>query len=1017
MATTMLSTTAHASVLHTDSVAAETPRNGALTPKLRAEDIDTFSPLSSSTITIASLGSSLGMQSPQLGLMQGIDSSLKLSSKTGGYGGGYRLGKAPIDDEDDGDDNTSSSSKIDMSPMGVLPTPISKDQQMMSAGSASSLPAQGHSSLYDQHRQHYPHQQQSGRPPLYPLNPMAIQYDYQSSTHELGHSLPQPPTQSGSHSYTNHAHSYPAPAEAVVCTWDNTRTMATSNISSSSSGRSSNAIENAGAGNIDDDGFDDTDGGRNLGIRGLAIHCGTDARKNINSMSYSSGNMSSTASDCSHDSLKGLPTINMRSVSADYTHAYSLRMQNPATGHGKGSDSRLETVQAAESQDLAEANPASFESPDGLAAPLALSAVETIATTDSGTNQTSEGVHRRLTKKLMRPLTWVQPSSSMLDIRSETDTGSAISTPASILPSPESTEKSDKSLLPFAMRKHLQRRSVGAVRQSGAHQLSQVTTSGDTDSLANEDVGQFSETAAAEQRKNAVANKGKTSDSDMPKRRPQPKKQEPNQQAKHIRAAASKSLDISRDATVSRFRGPLSRRAMQRTQGEDAIYGSLKTSANAVGPMRFQALPRSLVSRLGFSNTLASRRQPGCLRFVIAPHPRLVEVIEVIDCEERVPVYRKVSRSGKSWHETFHEVDTDDIDVYGMMEQGFAGASGVNSAATAGAVLSDYEMASALGLPYPGAAFANNSSVYSSSGRTSLRNSASYYNGNPKGSNAIMGAGRAGLAGNAAASCVTFQSSASSSVAGDNSNGNNRRTTVHGIEAASDYGMTPMMAFSNNQSTASFLNAGTVRMARATTSMGMYGGNFGSESASIDKGLLWEALTPYPNQFPLHIKSVRTIDESISLASLVLDRQYFCYRFQLGSSKMRWVAKRARKHQLALQCFVRNTLVAEVFVDYERGYSPYNMPVARTGNNKQMIGHGFAGSNSSSGVSTPIESEGDMRNFVSEDCSTREFPEDGTFPIITILPAAFAQLSTYDSDVVESFIIFTGLQMLECLHV
>ncbi|KAJ2361284.1 hypothetical protein IW150_007280, partial [Coemansia sp. RSA 2607] len=281
----------------------------------------------------------------------------------------------------------------------------------------------------------------------------------------------------------------------------------------------------------------------------------------------------------------------------------------------------------------------------------------------------------------------------------------------------------------------------------------------------------------------------------------------------------------------------------------------------------------------------------------------------------------------------------------------------------------------------------------------------SYYH--ISGAAARHGGFHSNLATNPAASCVTFQSSGSSSVAAADSH----RRTVH-QDAIDEYGATPLVGLSN-QSTASFINTGTVRMMRAGTSMGMYGGNGASNGTAIDKNLLWEALTPYPNQFPLHIKGARTMGDSISLASLVIDRQLFCYRFQLGNTRMRWSAKRARKNQLALQCFVRNTPVAEVFVDYERGYSPYNVPNPRS--RKQDLfssgattgdRHAYA-SNSSSGIATPMESD---VNGASED--TAVLPDDGTYPIVTILPSAFTQLSNYDAGLVESFIVFSGLQML-----
>ncbi|KAJ1722248.1 hypothetical protein LPJ53_003321 [Coemansia erecta] len=741
---------------------------------------------------------------------------------------------------------------------------------------------------------------------------------------------------------------------------------------------------NANEDGRDDEGFDGTSDMRSLGIRGIPG----------NALSYSSANMSSTVSDRSDTSIE-MPTVNMRSVSADYTSAYGLHIKSPNVGPlesiGMGMQSIEETRDTESEQKQSHAT-------DAQAAPLSLTAVDTTATVSSSLRSKGTNIHRTLTKKLFRPLTWMQPStaesdgSCVADPKGNSDSASALA-PTDVTPSER----------PSTQRQHLQRKSVAVVRQAGAHPLSKDNTKTEGENQV-EDNGDDDDDDAAAAAAIGVSDSHETSPTvgSVP---------DPQLQSRHQRhrAVPSKSLDIARHATgVSQSRGPLSRRAMQRSKGEDAIYGggglSPSASSGAVGPARFQALPRSLVSRLGFASTLAARRQPGDIRFIIAPHPQFSEIVEVIDCDEMTPIYRKVSRSGKSWHETFHEVDPEDYnDVFP--------ATHLLAAASGNAMLSDYEMACALGLPYPGAAFAgNSSSIYSSSGRTSLRNSESYYH--LSGVATRPGGFHSNLATNPAASCVTFQSSGSSSVAAADGH---RRTTVH-QDAIGEYGATPVMGMSN-QSTASFMHAGTVRMMRAGTSMGMYGGNGASNGTAIDKNLLWEALTPYPNQFPLHIKGARTMGDSISLASLVLDRQLFCYRFQLGNTRMRWSAKRARKHQLALQCFVRNTPVAEVFVDYERGYSPYNVPSSR-GRKPGIPGASAAvdrrayASNSSSGVSTPMESD---VNGASED--TAVLPDDGTYPIVTILPAAFTQLSNYDAGLVESFIVFSGLQMLECLHV
>ncbi|KAJ2786912.1 hypothetical protein GGI15_001125 [Coemansia interrupta] len=752
----------------------------------------------------------------------------------------------------------------------------------------------------------------------------------------------------------------------------------------SEDGASDSSIKINSTGNVhengcDDEAFDSTNGVRSLGIRGIPG----------NSLSYSSANMSSTVSDRSDTSIE-MPMVNMRSVSADYTSAYGLHIKSPNVGPLESTD--IDVPSAEQARDT-ESEQMHSRASDAQAAPISLTAVETTATVSSSLRSKGTNIQRSLTKKLFRPLTWMQPSTSdnngggcVADPKGNSDSLSALA-PTDVTPSER----------PSTQRQHLQRKSVAVVRQTGAHPLSKDNTKTEDGNLAeydnDNDDGNAAGVSASHETSPTVGS--------VP---------DPQLQSRHHRqrAVPSKSLDISRRATgILQSRGPLSRRAMQRSKGEDAIYGggglSPSASSGAVGPARFQALPRSLVSRLGFASTLASRRQPGDIRFIIAPHPQFPEIVEVIDCDEMTPVYRKVSRSGKSWHETFHEVDPEDYNDLFPTTHLLAAASG-------NAMLSDYEMACALGLPYPGAVFAgNSSSIYSSSGRTSLRNSESYYH--LSGAAPRPGGFHSNLATNPAASCVTFQSSGSSSVAA----ADGHRRTVH-QDAICEYGATPVMGLLN-QSTASFMHPGTVRMTRAGTSMGMYGGNGASNGTAIDKNLLWEALTPYPNQFPLHIKGARTMGDSISLASLVLDRQLFCYRFQLGNTRMRWSAKRARKHQLALQCFVRNTPVAEVFVDYERGYSPYNVPNPRS--RKQGIPGATAAidrrayaSNSSSGVSTPMESD---VNGASED--TAVLPDDGTYPIVTILPAAFTQLSNYDTGLVESFIVFSGLQMLECLHV
>lgn len=343
------------------------------------------------------------------------------------------------------------------------------------------------------------------------------------------------------------------------------------------------------------------------------------------------------------------------------------------------------------------------------------------------------------------------------------------------------------------------------------------------------------------------------------------------------------------EAVKANGSGIFNRKLVQRNKGADAIYGTLRSTDAIMGPVRFQALPRSFASRLGFATPLAlGRRRPEDLRFIITPHPIYPEVVEVVDCDEQLAVYRKISRSGKSWRETFHEISSDDEDLTVKQPK----------------VPSDYEMAAFLGLPYPGglAAFSGYSS-YSS--RSAIQSMVALNRSEPS----------------------TSSLSSSASVTFNRSNYQIATTrTSH----------TQQPEFNNN-------------------------------------GILWEALTPFPNQFPLHIKDTRTVIDTVSLASMVLDRHSFCYRFQMGSVRMKWVARRIRRHQLSMVCMARATVVAEIFVDYEKGYSPYS-------------------------TAPSVASE-------------------EAYPVVTILAEAFSCLCGYEDDVVESFIIFTGMQMLECLHI
>ncbi|KAJ1817063.1 hypothetical protein LPJ60_005031 [Coemansia sp. RSA 2675] len=732
------------------------------------------------------------------------------------------------------------------------------------------------------------------------------------------------------------------------------------------------------------DGIEERHSAGQLGLRGAS-----DTTAQDDSLVTSSGNMSTAVSSSavsSHSSKSstssagpsvGMSKVNMRSVSVDYAHAYGLHIKRTMASAAAGDDSHTSS-----------SSPAEIVPPRPTTAylsgnPLRPAPYHHSESGVSSSTTSLSGIHRSLTKRFWRPL--ARKSG-------ENDTTAAASTKSAFRQQPLAID-ADEEGLPLSDSDD----SIVAV-QSRRYPESKVRSSQDT-CADNGDLIVERNSVVAEASTPATAGTEQDERPALPldtvaatAATPHPSAVAPYQPRNYSfnRAVTSKSLDVPRVAksTAGEGKGALNRRVLQRAKREDAIYGvSSSPSVECRGPERFQALPRSFVSRLGFASTLAARRRSDDLRFVIAPHPQFAEITEVYDCDEHTPVYRKISRSGRSWHETFHEVNFEEElaemeaakqHIYWRQQQQHClqqrHSSYVMSGGSDAMAMSDYEMASALGLPYPGiSAYGSRPTAFASA---------------------------------AAASCVTIQSSAA------------------GTSHYANGGM-------SNQSTASFLlNSGTVRMTRASTSMGGRGFSHASDSGassggvSFDRGLLWEALTPYPNQFPLHIKDARTIIDTVSLASMVLDRHQFCYRFQMGANRMRWTAKRTRKHQLALVCTVRSTVIAEIFVDYEKGYSPYGVPSALgkglAGAAAQAAARsaaaGFMSSSSSSGVSTPHEQPNSGTGATNQAIDVGLLPEDGSYPVVTILPAAFAQLVDFDSDVVESFIIFTGMQMLECLH-
>ncbi|KAJ2611102.1 hypothetical protein H4S08_003318 [Coemansia sp. RSA 1365] len=131
------------------------------------------------------------------------------------------------------------------------------------------------------------------------------------------------------------------------------------------------------------------------------------------------------------------------------------------------------------------------------------------------------------------------------------------------------------------------------------------------------------------------------------------------------------------------------------------------------------------------------------------------------------------------------------------------------------------------------------------------------------------------------------------------------------------------------------------------------------------KNSLWEISSPHPDVFPLHCRDVRGALNTVPLTPMVRDRYQFCYRFCLSGIKMRWQACHKDRAAIELQCFVRNSVVALlVFV----------------GNSNQPSNYQFS----------------------------------SKYARVVILSDAFIKLSGIDSGIVESFILFTGIEVFQC---
>ncbi|KAJ2395386.1 hypothetical protein GGI23_004323, partial [Coemansia sp. RSA 2559] len=155
----------------------------------------------------------------------------------------------------------------------------------------------------------------------------------------------------------------------------------------------------------------------------------------------------------------------------------------------------------------------------------------------------------------------------------------------------------------------------------------------------------------------------------------------------------------------------------------------------------------------------------------------------------------------------------------------------------------------------------------------------------------------------------------------------------------------------------------------------------------FDARELWEITSPCPSSFPLHCRDARGVIGPIPLTAMVLDRHQFCYRFHLAGNKMRWLAKRQGQSMAGLQCYVRGTVVALLL---------------------------FGGCSAGSSGADLASSTSRRESWCEVQHIEHSQPVDSHLPRIVVLPEAFSKLKSIDSAVVESFVLFTGIEVLEC---
>ncbi|KAJ1890755.1 hypothetical protein LPJ66_007294 [Kickxella alabastrina] len=157
---------------------------------------------------------------------------------------------------------------------------------------------------------------------------------------------------------------------------------------------------------------------------------------------------------------------------------------------------------------------------------------------------------------------------------------------------------------------------------------------------------------------------------------------------------------------------------------------------------------------------------------------------------------------------------------------------------------------------------------------------------------------------------------------------------------------------------------------------------------------LWEISSPNPAIFPMHCRDTRGIIDTVPLTSMVLDRHQYCFRFHLCGNKMRWlVTSKGATQRIEMQCFLRSTVVATLFG-----------------------GHTMRTRSTQESHYATRSSQRDRPWFVATPPVLQDSVKvqgSGELPCIDVLPVAFSKMPDIDAAVVESFVLFTGIEVFE----